>query len=204
MKKLFAPLKLSAWLGVFILSGAVVRATDFTVTASGTSAYVIGGVNNPGLTLQRGKTYTFAINSGGAHPFWIKTIQGSGSGNGYNAGVATNGLTSGTLTLVLPTNAPNTLFYNCGNHSPMTGTISIINPPTPPAFALGGLTVSNRVVLRHAGTNTFTYTPEFTTNLITTNWFALTVQSNRFLNGTNEIFCGLPSGSNVFFRVRAQ
>jgi len=59
------------------------------------------------------------------------------------------------------------------------------------------------VVLRSApGTNTFAIIPEYKTNLTDTNWVALLVQSNRFLSGTNETFCGRPPGSNVFIRVR--
>ena len=33
--------------------------------------------------------------------------------------------------------------------------------------------------------------------------FALTVQTNRFLGGTNETICGRPPDSNVFIRVKA-
>jgi hypothetical protein len=59
-------------------------------------------------------------------------------------------------------------------------------------------------VLTSTGTTNWTVNPEFNTNLITTNWFALTVQTNRFANGTNEVICGRPSGSNLFIRLRAQ
>lgn len=202
MKKLSAPLKLSAWLGVLFLSTAAASAQQTNNVTGGNGAdYTINSQADPTLTLMRGVTYVFKLSNVSGHPFNIRTALG---GSSFTNGVTGNNSTAGNVIFIVPTNAPNTLFYQCGIHSGMNGQLTIINPPTPPAFALGGLTVSNRVVLRHAGTNTFTYTPEFTTNLITTNWFALTVQSNRFLNGTNEIFCGLPSGSNVFFRVRAQ
>ena len=177
-----------------------------SVTVANGSFYTINFSNNPTLTLMRGVTYVFKLNNfGTSHPFWIKSALGSGSSVQFNTGVTGNGAVNGNnLIFVVPTNAPNTLFYQCGVHGGMAGTLTIIDPPTPPTFAIASLAVSNRVVLRHAGTNTFAYTPEFTTNLITTNWFALTVQSNQFVNGTNEIFCGLPGGSNVFFRIRAQ
>ena len=55
-----------------------------------------------------------------------------------------------------------------------------------------------------ASTNNRTFIPEFITNLFTTNWTALTVQSNRFVNGTNEIFCGTPPVNVAFVRIRAQ
>jgi hypothetical protein len=48
--------------------------------------------------------------------------------------------------------------------------------------------------------------PEYNTNLISTNWFALTVQTNRFADGTNDTICGLPQGAGdaVFIRIKSQ
>ena len=48
--------------------------------------------------------------------------------------------------------------------------------------------------------------PEYKTNLISTNWFALTVQTNRFADGTNDTICGLPQGAGgaVFIRINSQ
>lgn len=177
-------------------------AADFTVVAS-FPTFTINSQSNPGLTVQRGRTYTFSISSGG-HPFWIKTVQGNGSGNGYSAGVAANGLQSGTLTLVVQTNAPSTLFYNCEFHGSMTGTITVVDPPPPPVIRILSLSVSNKLALKFTGTNSLAFFPEFNTNLATTNWSALTVQTNFAVNGTNETICGRPPGSNVFIRIRGQ
>ena len=115
-----------------VASGGSLDATlaTFTVSNSGNSAYVVNGVNNPVLTLTRGQTYTFDITSGAAHPFFIKTVQGNGAGNAYNNGVTNNGATSGTLTFTVPLDAPATLFYNCGNHVPMTAQINVIPEPS--------------------------------------------------------------------------
>ena len=77
-------------------------------------------------------------------------------------------------------------------------------PPPPPSVKILSLTVSSNLVLTSTGTNTWSVNPEFRTNLNSGNWFALTVQSNRFLNGTNETFCGKPPGDNVFIRIRAE
>jgi hypothetical protein len=96
------------------------------VTNSSFTAYVIDGASNPDLTFCRGSTYSFAINTPG-HPFYIKTVQGAGTTNSYDSGVSGNGATSATLTFAVPSDAPDTLFYDCSIHAAMTGTIHIVN-----------------------------------------------------------------------------
>ena len=44
---------------------------------------------------------------------------------------------------------------------------------------------------------------EFATNTVSENWFALTVQTNRLINGRLETVCGRPQGEIVFVRIRA-
>lgn len=102
---------------------------NYDVTNDGASAYQFTGngltnVSNPDITLVRGETYTFTVNASG-HPFYINETQGTGSSNAYNNGVTNNGAQSGTITFTVPSDAPNTLFYNCEFHSSMTGTITI-------------------------------------------------------------------------------
>lgn len=104
-------------------------AINYDVTNSGSSAYIFNGnglnsSSNPNITLKRGSTYTFTVNTPG-HPFLINTTQGTGTGNEYSDGVTGNGTQTGTVTFVVPANAPSTLFYNCEFHSSMTGTITI-------------------------------------------------------------------------------
>jgi hypothetical protein len=101
-------------------------AGTLNVTNSDSTAYMIDGVANPDLTLCRGSTYTFAVASPG-HPFYIKTVQGAGTGNAYDSGVTGNGTDSGMVVFVVPADAPSTLFYNCSLHPPMTGTIHVID-----------------------------------------------------------------------------
>jgi hypothetical protein len=107
-------------------------AADFNVGNNGFSDYVINGVNDPTLTLVRGRTYTFAINTP-SHPFWIKTNAVTGNTASYTNGVANNGTGSGTLTFAVPVSAPNSLVYICSIHSAMQGTLIITNPPPAPA-----------------------------------------------------------------------
>jgi hypothetical protein len=96
------------------------------VTNSGATDYVMDGVSDPMLTLCRGSTYTFAVNAPG-HPFYVKTVQGTGTGNAYSNGVTGNGATSGNVVFTVPAAAPDTLYYICSLHAAMTGMIHIVD-----------------------------------------------------------------------------
>ncbi|AFU68595.1 hypothetical protein P700755_001745 [Psychroflexus torquis ATCC 700755] len=103
----------------------------YDVTNSGASAYIFNGEglsdsNNPDFTFKRGGTYTFNVTVPG-HPFYINSVRGTGTANTYNSGVTNNGAVSGTITFTVPTDAPDTLYYNCEFHSSMTGMITIID-----------------------------------------------------------------------------
>jgi hypothetical protein len=102
--------------------------STFTVTNSGSSAYLVNGDSNPTLNLVRGVTYTFNVNASG-HPFWIKTAPVTGTGSAYSTGVTNNGAAVGTVTFAVPLDAPSTLYYICQIHSGMVGTINVSNAP---------------------------------------------------------------------------
>ena len=108
--------------------------TEIDVKNNAAGAYVFGtrsGVNNPTITLYRGNTYKFKINASG-HPFNIMTepyktgiaVDGSTSVI-YSTGVTNNGTDKGTVEFVVPTNAPDVLYYQCGNHTAMHGIFSV-------------------------------------------------------------------------------
>jgi hypothetical protein len=129
----------------------------------------------------------------GYHPFHIES-----------PGVDINNIDTGRITYTVPTNNAN-YYYNCYYHGDsMRGEIVTVAPPSPPVIRILSLSVGSNVVLRSTGASSWTVNPEYKTNLTSTNWFSLTVQSNRFLNGTNETFCGRPPDKNVFIRVRSQ
>jgi hypothetical protein len=178
------------WLVFLCIVTPSAFAADFNVTSPGSSYTINGGANNPVLTLFRGETYTFAITTSLSHPFSITSPPGT---------TTNNNITSGTITFRVPTNAAN-YSYRCSIHG-FGNTIVTVPRPT---VRIVKMDVGTNIVLRSTGTNNWILTPQFSTNLGGTNWFALTVQSNRFLNGTNETFCGRPPGTNVFIRVRAQ
>jgi hypothetical protein len=101
----------------------------WTLGASGTSDYTFIGIgftqttNDPTLYLKRGEVYEFVNNSGGSHPFQIRVSNG---GAAYNNGVTNNGSATGTIRFEVPYNAPDTLYYQCTNHSAMGGDIIVI------------------------------------------------------------------------------
>jgi hypothetical protein len=147
---------LPAILLLLVTAGAA-SAQTFTVTNSGVSHYVINGNNDPTLKLVRGNTYTFNLNAP-FHPFYIKTVSSTGTGNAYNDGVTGNGTDTGTLTFTVPMNAPNTLFYNCSIHAAMAGTIQVVDtlPASRPeglvAFGLLALGLGAFVLRRRGAT----------------------------------------------------
>jgi hypothetical protein len=114
--------------------------TTFTVTADG-GVYVVNGTNKPVLTLYRGQTYTFNITAS-SHPFYIKTSAESFIlTNVYSNGVTGNG--TNTLTFVVPSTAPSTLYYVCQNHSNMGNQINITDQPIP-CYSKGTLILTNQ------------------------------------------------------------
>jgi hypothetical protein len=54
-------------------------------------------------------------------------LQAAGTANAYNDGVTGNGTGSGDVTFAVPQAAPDTLYYNCENHTAMTNVIHIMN-----------------------------------------------------------------------------
>jgi hypothetical protein len=103
----------------------------YAVTNNSTTAYVFNGndlvdAENPNLTFFRGNTYIFNVNTPG-QPFYIKTIQGIGSNNNYNNGVTGNGTENGTLQIIVPSDAPNNLYFNSEFEASMTSVITVLD-----------------------------------------------------------------------------
>ena len=93
----------------------------------------------------RGNTYNFKFSSpessatgysNANHPFYISTgttwTQGAYT-NEYTGGVtgsrAYYGGTASTLTFKVPSNAPDNLYYHCGNHNNMGGSFVVVDNP---------------------------------------------------------------------------
>jgi hypothetical protein len=107
-------------------------AVSYTVGTT-TGAYVFTGTqsgNNPELgPMRRGGTYTFDLTATG-HPFYLTTDNGTNYVAGSYVGEYTTGVTgsrneTGQLVITVDASAPDTLYYQCGVHSAMRGTIQI-------------------------------------------------------------------------------
>ena len=103
-----------------------IETATLNITNNGASDYVISNKNDPTLTLERGKTYEFNIDASG-HPFWIKTISSTGTGNSYSDGITNNGTSNGIIVFKVPDDAPDQLYYNCQIHTSMNGIIKIVD-----------------------------------------------------------------------------
>ena len=88
---------------------------------------------NATIEVKTGSTYSLDVSASLSHPFWIDESPGLGGSLGTNpyavgSGLSDNGITTATtLTLNLPADAPDTLYYACGNHTAMTGTITVVH-----------------------------------------------------------------------------
>jgi hypothetical protein len=90
---------------------------------------------NPTLTMLTGQTYSFNVNPLPIHSFWIDQADGIFGGapgtNPYPVGtgeLSDNDVTTvETVTMTLPANAPDVLYYACGNHPEMKGMITVVH-----------------------------------------------------------------------------
>jgi hypothetical protein len=95
-------------------------------------AYAIDGEVGAEITLERGKTYAFELEpsvdegpNGFPHPFYVGTTAEGQGGDEYGDGVDNAKAASGTVTFTPPTSAPDSLYYQCGNHVYMGGKMMI-------------------------------------------------------------------------------
>jgi hypothetical protein len=193
-----------AFILMLMLATPYAKAADFNVTSPGFFFSTNAAGIDPDIRLTRGHTYTFSLSTTpGFHPFFIGTGVFSGVAPAGVSGA--NGGSSGTITYAVPANAPDCVYY-CTVHG-FSGNILMVDAParTPPAVQILSFSLTNPMKLTtlQSTTNGFSFTPEISTNLSKTNWSSLIVQSNKFANGTNEIFCGAPPGTpTAFFRIR--
>ena len=108
------------------LSGGI----TWTVTANGTTNYVINGASNPTLSVIRGHRYVINVDAVG-QPFRIQTTPSPyGSAVAYTTGMTNPNIDSGTIIWEVPYDAPSLLYYVSENTPAMSGqlTVSALGP----------------------------------------------------------------------------
>lgn len=112
---------------------------SYIVSNQGAEYYLIDDEQQPVLTLSRDHTYEFDVDTSG-HPFHVSTDSTGGDFSGiYTQGITvTNPIDgrkateTGTLTFQVPTDAPDTLYYQCGIHEGMGHKLEIVDGGPPP------------------------------------------------------------------------
>lgn len=101
--------------------------SKYRVRADGQNEWIFfpdGLKRNPQLTLYRGQTYNFDVNSPG-DPFFIRTGNLLGEQLNYNKGVTNNGTEVGTVTFQIPLDAPDLLYYQSGTNINRVGSFVV-------------------------------------------------------------------------------
>ena len=216
MKPSFFPRNLKwSWLVVFLALPHFLHAqnpiygistpvgSSFTVTNIPANTIFPG--SNPTLNLTAGATYRLIIGTASVHPVVVATNNtASPPVSSAFASASPQVISSGTVTLTIPaSNYPATLFYRCNIHG-FNGQINILPPP--PANKIVSVAVTTNIVLVSTGvTNTWVFTPEFSSNLVSGAWTTVPGFTNTFANNTNTTrFSRLDPicGPNIFLRVR--
>jgi hypothetical protein len=120
-----------------VVTNSVVGITrNYDVTNDGSGAYTFSGDisgSNPTVNATIGDTLVFVLNASG-HPFWLKTVNSTGTGNAITTGTTNNGSDVATITWDTTGYSAGTYYYNCQFHSLMNGQIVLVNPPATAVF----------------------------------------------------------------------
>lgn len=108
---------------------------NYNVSVADGQFYYTGIAKGSGVNigpLRKGNTYNFILDSSvSGHPFYLATSTSNyvsaAYANEYTNGVINSRADSGTVTFVVPNDAPGILYYQCGVHQSMGGNISIKN-----------------------------------------------------------------------------
>lgn len=92
------------------------------------TGFVVDGVQGRTLTLVRGKTYTFGIDTGITHDFYFSTKPIGWGMDTLTTGVKGNYTYKGVVTFTPTAETPDIVYYSCRNHKYMGGDVHIVNP----------------------------------------------------------------------------
>lgn len=194
-------LLLSAWL--CLIAGVAASAADFLVTTPNDAFnYTINGVGqNPTLTLVRGQTYSFEIDTCICHPFEIV--------NAPQGSVVNNDISSGTLTFTVPLTAVNWT-YRCSIHN-FQGTIQTVAAAAPSATTvaasnIGAFTAKLNASVHPNGSATdvaFIYGTDSNLSAGTTTTAVQAIGSGSMTVNVDATVSGLLPSTEYHFRVQA-
>ena len=140
---------------IVIQSAAPLPGYSIDVTAADNDDYTLLGKDSTGnisgddidVTIYEGNRVNFLVEAAG-HPFYLKTIAGSGTGNQIS-GVTGQGLASGVTYWTPPAGSAGTYYYQCGNHAAMSGKLIVLGANTPGAPSYGGKTSNGGPLTKH-------------------------------------------------------
>jgi hypothetical protein len=165
------------------------QAADIRVeTPGGQYQFLFNGTNAATLTLVRGQTYTFQVDTTAQHPFQIQS-----------PGVVNNEITTGLMTYTVPTNNASYI-YNCTIHPWMYGDIITVPPPE---VRILNLTLGKDLVVSSTRIPDWNLQAEYSTNLQQSLWVSLPIGTNRVSGDRVDSICGRPEGEAVFIRLKA-
>ena len=121
---------------IVIQSSAPLPGYSIDVTAADNDDYTLIGKDSTGnvsgddidITIKEGDRINFIVDASG-HPFYLKTISGSGTGNQIS-GVTGQGLANGVVYWTAPAGSTGTYYYQCGNHASMSGKLIVTSSNT--------------------------------------------------------------------------
>jgi len=120
-------------LEVLKVNGKTPTTHNKTVTVNSGKFYIDGDII-PTLSFLRGDTYVFdqSDSSNSTHPLKFSVTNDNSGSVEYTTGVSVLGLAGSagaTVTITVSSDAPDTLYYYCGNHSNMGANITLTSPP---------------------------------------------------------------------------
>ncbi len=85
------------------------------------------GIQGKELIFVRGQSYTFKVDTGVQHDFYLSTSKVGWGAATYSEGVSGNFTYNGIVTITPTGSTPSELYYACRNHKNMGGAIHVVN-----------------------------------------------------------------------------
>lgn len=113
---------------VFVVTMAEKDASHPYYGVGSRQGFLVNGVQGKPLVLVRGKTYTFKVDTGVQHDFYLSLTGVGWGGTPYTDGVEGQFIYKGVTTFTPGAKTPGLLYYACRNHKNMGGAIYVVDP----------------------------------------------------------------------------